>query len=58
MYISHPSLWNDLKIMFATIKVLFIKDSTEGIAEGQTTAGDNELKNNVGMDTMTDIQNG
>ena len=55
MYISHPSLWNDLKIMFATIKVLFIKDSTEGIAEGQTTAGDNELKNNVGMDTMTDI---
>lgn len=40
MYISHPSLWNDLKIMFATIKVLFIKDSTEGIAEGQTTAGD------------------
>ena len=58
MYISHPSLWNDLKIMFATIKVLFIKDSTEGLAEGQTTAGDNELKNNVGMDTMTDIQNG
>lgn len=38
MYIAHPSIWNDLKIMFATIKVIFMKDSTEGIAEGKTTA--------------------
>lgn len=40
MYISKPSLAEDLKIIFATIKILFKKDSTEGIAEGQTTAND------------------
>lgn len=38
MYIAHPGIWNDLKIIFATIKTIFMKDSTEGIAEGQTTA--------------------
>ncbi len=38
MYIAHPSLMEDLRIMFATIKILFIPESTEGVAEGQTTA--------------------
>lgn len=38
MYISKPSLAEDIKIIFATVKILFVKDSTEGIAEGQTTA--------------------
>lgn len=38
MYISHPSIWDDLMIMFATVKILFMPDSTEGVAEGQTTA--------------------
>jgi hypothetical protein len=38
MYISKPSLAEDFKICLATIKILFMKDSTEGIAEGQTTA--------------------
>jgi len=38
MYISNPSLVQDLRIIFATIKILFMKESTEGIAEGQTTA--------------------
>ena len=38
MYIAHPSFIEDLKICFATVKILFMKDSTEGIAEGQTTA--------------------
>lgn len=38
MYISHPSILQDLAIMFSTVKILFMKDSTEGIAEGQTTA--------------------
>lgn len=38
MYISHPSVLQDLAIMFSTVKILFMKDSTEGIAEGQTTA--------------------
>ena len=38
MYISNPSLVQDLRIIFATIKILFMKESTEGVAEGQTTA--------------------
>lgn len=38
MYIAHPSLAEDFKICFATVKILFMKDSTEGVAEGQTTA--------------------
>ena len=38
MYIAHPSLVEDLKIMFATVKILFMPESTEGVSEGQTTA--------------------
>ena len=38
MYIAHPSLVEDLKIMLATVKILFMPESTEGIAEGATTA--------------------
>ena len=38
MYIANPSFAEDLKIMFATIKILFVPDSTEGVAQGQTTA--------------------
>lgn len=40
MYINKMSLLEDLKLMFATVKVLFMKESTSGIAEGQTTASD------------------
>lgn len=42
MYISNPSFIEDLKIIFATIQILFQKESTEGIAAGQTTASTNE----------------
>jgi len=38
MYIAHPSLIEDLKIMLATVKILFMPESTEGVAEGATTA--------------------
>ena len=38
MYISNPSLIEDWKILFATVKILFESESTEGIAEGATTA--------------------
>ena len=38
MYIAHPSIVEDLKIMFTTVKILFMPESTEGISEGQTTA--------------------
>lgn len=38
MYIAHPSVVEDLRIIFATIKILFIPESTEGVEEGKTTA--------------------
>jgi lipopolysaccharide/colanic/teichoic acid biosynthesis glycosyltransferase len=38
MYIGNPSFLEDLKICLATVKILFQKESTEGIAEGQSTA--------------------
>ena len=37
-YIGSMGLVTDLKIIFATIKVLFVPESTEGVARGQTTA--------------------
>lgn len=43
MYIAHPSIVEDLKIMMATVKILFMSDSTEGVAEGQTTAAASEM---------------
>lgn len=36
MYIAKPSIAEDFKIIFATIKILFLPESTEGVAEGQT----------------------
>ena len=38
MYIAHPGIVQDLKIIFATVKILFMPESTEGVEEGQTTA--------------------
>lgn len=38
MYIAHPSILKDLQILFATIKILFIPESTEGVDEGAFTA--------------------
>lgn len=51
MYISNPSILEDLLIMLSTVKILFLKDSTEGIAVGATNAQDdsynpNRRKNN------------
>lgn len=41
MYIANPSIFEDLKIIFATIKILFESESTEGIDENQSTASKN-----------------
>lgn len=38
MYIAHPSIIEDFKIIFATVKILFMPESTEGVAEGSETA--------------------
>lgn len=44
MYINRMSLGEDIRLMFATVKVLFMKESTEGIEEGQTTASHQETE--------------
>ena len=48
MYIANPSFAEDIRICFATVKILFVPDSTEGVSEGQTTAMNNnaEIKDN------------
>ena len=38
MYIANPSFLEDMKILFATVKILFQPESTDGVALGQTTA--------------------
>lgn len=38
MYISNPRISEDFKIIFATIKILFSSESTEGVSSDQTTA--------------------
>lgn len=38
LYINNMSILTDLRLMFATAGILFKKESTEGIVEGQTTA--------------------
>ncbi len=38
MYINDMSLSRDIELMFATVKVLFMPESTEGIKKGQITA--------------------
>lgn len=38
MYVNNMSILQDFKLIMATVKILFIKDSTSGTAEGQTTA--------------------
>lgn len=35
MYVGNPSLWEDFKICLATVKILFMRESTEGVAEGE-----------------------
>ena len=42
MYINKMSIVEDLRLMFATARILFMKESTQGISEGQTTARKNE----------------
>lgn len=44
MYIAHPSIVEDFKIMFATVKILFVPESTEGVSTGTTTAMDSEVQ--------------
>lgn len=38
MYIANASVFEDIRIIFATVKILFMPESTEGIELGQVTA--------------------
>ena len=38
MYINHASFSEDFKLIFATIRILFMAESTEGVSEDQSTA--------------------
>ena len=40
MYIAKPSILEDFRILFATVKILFVAESTEGVREGQETASE------------------
>ena len=45
MYIAHPSIVEDFRIMLATVKILFLPESTEGVGEGAVTA----IEDNMGQ---------
>ena len=40
MYIADPGVWQDLKLIFATVAILFRRDSTEGIDDGKLNVTD------------------
>ena len=44
MYISKPSIVEDIKILFATLAILFRRESTEGVAPGHTNASGDDSK--------------
>ncbi|MGN0414605.1 MAG: sugar transferase [Agathobacter sp.] len=41
-YIENYSVWMDIKILFLTFKILFVRENTEGIDSDQTTASKRE----------------
>lgn len=38
MYINNMSIAEDMRLILATVKILFMKESTHGVRDGQTTA--------------------
>ena len=46
MYIGNASIFEDIRIIFATVKILFLPESTEGVDPGQVTALDYENEAN------------
>ena len=47
MYIANASFWEDLRIIFATVKILFMPESTEGLAEDAYTAMERQEEDKV-----------
>ena len=54
MYIANPSFVEDLKIMFATIKILFMQESTEGIGEGAIITNSNKVIKKISKSKKSD----
>lgn len=46
LYIANRSILQDLRLMFATVKILFQSESTEGVKDGQTTAAKEHISIN------------
>jgi exopolysaccharide biosynthesis polyprenyl glycosylphosphotransferase len=46
-YIENYSLWMDFKLLIMTVKTVLTKDATEGVAQGQTTAAQEERTEDV-----------
>lgn len=49
LYIAHPSILEDLRILLATLKILFVPESTEGISEGVTALNEEVIDDVVEM---------
>lgn len=45
MYISHLSIAEDIRILFATVKILFTAESTEGIEKEEKTVANEKAEN-------------
>ena len=45
MYINNMGIFEDLRLMFATVRILFAKESTSGIDDNATTANDCDKTN-------------
>ncbi len=55
MYINNMSVITDLQLMFATFGILFSKESTQGVENGQVTAvGENYVISGVGQSRAMD----
>lgn len=46
LYIANPSLVEDFKIIFGTVKILFMKESTEGVVVNQSIVENKDAKRN------------
>ena len=50
MYINNMSAIEDLRLIFATIKIMFMRDSTAGVGENQVTASKPAVMNEKDID--------
>ena len=51
LYIERYSLWLDVKLILMTLKIMFMKESTEGVESGQVTANLSGVKKFSNVDT-------